>query len=83
VIVRSPKITPTSRLAPPEVIQIEESSDPKRRARLRAVSRLPIASERLRRHLSLIAELQKYRVAPATASDIELPTIAIRPMATA
>lgn len=48
-------------IAPPEVIRIEEATDPKRRARLQALSRRPTASSRLRTHLAQIAELQKFR----------------------
>jgi len=43
------------------VIRIEEATDPKRRARLQALSRRPTASRRLRTHLAQIAELQKFR----------------------
>ena len=61
--------TAARRTVPPEVIRIEEATDPRRRARLQALSRRPTASSRLRAHLAQIAELQKFR------QPSEMPTV--------
>ena len=60
------------RTAPPEVIRIEEATDPKRRVRLQARSRRPIASPRLRLHLAQLAELQMYRQ-PSESPTVDDP----------
>jgi hypothetical protein len=70
-----PAKTPGRRTAPAEVIRIEESTDPKRRARLQALSRRPTASRRLRAHLTQIAELQKTRRAAESPTVDDPPTV--------
>lgn len=67
---------PGRRSAPVEVIRIEEATDPKRRARLQALSRRPAASARLRAHLAQIADQQKYRQPERVPTADDLPTIA-------
>jgi hypothetical protein len=67
--------TAARRTAPLEVIRIEEATDPKRRARLQALSRRPTASRRLRAHLTQIAELQKYRQPVDTPTVDDPPTV--------
>jgi hypothetical protein len=68
-------------VAPPAVVRIEEATDPKRRARVLAESRLRLGSGRLQADLFRIAwrRLRAARASAETVTDSDPPSLPTLP----